>query len=192
MTTPLTVRPGLPSDAAALLALIDSYRAEGRLLPRTLDDLVVHAPRFVLAVAPDGAAVGCAELAPLSRAVAEVRSLVVDRAWRGFGLGSQLITEVQRQARRAGFTVLCAFAHDARAFVRLGFSLVPHVWFPEKIAIDCSTCALFRSCGQFALAMSLDGTSLHAPATSHRRLPLAVALDAPHGGDQARALRVAT
>jgi amino-acid N-acetyltransferase len=181
MTTPLTLRPGAAGDAPALLALVDAHRVEGHLLPRSLDDLVVHASRFVLATDTNGAVIGCAELAPLSRAVAEVRSWVVDRGWRGLGVGSRLVAEVRRQAGRAGFTVLCAFAHDPRAFVRLGFSLVPHVWFPEKVAIDCSTCPWFRSCGQFALALALDHSSLHAPGTSHLRLPITVTAGSPDG-----------
>ena len=179
VTTPLTLRTGVPDDAPALLALVEAHRAEGHLLPRTLDDLVAHACRFVVATDSTGSVIGCAELAPLSRAVAEVRSLVVDRGWRGLGLGSQLITAVQAQSRRAGFTLLCAFAHDPRAFVRLGFSIVPHVWFPEKVAIDCAACPLFRSCGQFALALSLDGASLHAPGASYRRLPITVTGSVP-------------
>jgi N-acetylglutamate synthase-like GNAT family acetyltransferase len=181
MTTPLTLRAGAADDAPALLALVEAHRSEGHLLPRTLDDLVIHAARFVLAPDPGGAVIGCAELAPLSLAVAEVRTLVVDRSWRGLGLGSRLVGAVQRQARRAGFTVLCAFAHDPRAFVRLGFSLVPHVWFPEKVAIDCASCPLFRACGQYALALPLDGASLLAPGASHRRLPVTATAGAPAG-----------
>ena len=51
---------------------------------------------------------------------------------------------------------MCAFAHDAGFFVRLGFSIVPHTWVPEKIAHDCVACPLFRSCGQRALILPLD------------------------------------
>ncbi len=43
-----------------------------------MDDIVEHATRFVVAE-PDQVVIGCAELAPLSGTVAEVRSLVVDQ-----------------------------------------------------------------------------------------------------------------
>src|SRR5262245_35501167 len=130
-------RPGRPEDVNAILALVDANLEAGHLLPRTREDLAIHAHRFVV-IEADGRAVGCAELAPLSRAVAEVRSLVVDATWRGRGLGMALITELGDRARRAGFTTLCALTHDPSAFVRLGFSIVPHVWFPEKVALDCT------------------------------------------------------
>ena len=149
------VRSATAAEAPALCALIDAHRDGGRLLPRTLGELSVHAPRFVVAIRR-GRLVGCAELAPLSDRTAELRSLVVDRSARSLGVGRVLVAELQRRARVAGFNQLCAFAHDAAYFVRLGFSLVPHTWLPEKIARDCTSCELFRRCGQHALVRTLN------------------------------------
>ena len=160
----ITLRAALAADAPQLHALIASHLAEGRLLPRALGELAIHAPRFVVAVENGGKRsglsgadrlVGCAELAPLSASVAEVRSLVVDRKARGKGLGQRMIDELGRRARRDGFTRLSAFAHDPKLFMRLGFSIVPHTWVPEKIARDCHSCALFRNCGQYAVVLDL-------------------------------------
>lgn len=146
------IRPATEADAAVLYRLITANLEAGRLLPRSLPELLRHAPRFFVAVG-DGAIIGCAELAPLSQRVAEIRSLVVDEAWRGNGVGRDLILTIRRRARADGFATLCAFTHDARPFVRLGFSIVPHVWVPEKIATDCRTCPLFRRCGQVAVVV---------------------------------------
>jgi predicted acetylornithine/succinylornithine family transaminase len=148
------LRAGTADDAAALHALIAAHLEEGHLLPREAGELAVHASRFVVAVRR-GRVVACAELAPLSGEVAEVRSLVVAPGVRGLGIGGQLLSELQRRARRDGFQRLCAFTHDAGYFVRLGFTLVPHVWVPEKIARDCHACSLFRRCGQQAVILPL-------------------------------------
>ncbi|MGH9176247.1 MAG: GNAT family N-acetyltransferase [Vicinamibacterales bacterium] len=150
----VTYRAGKPADALALHALIAAHVEEGHLLPRHPDELSVHAPRFVVAVRRRRI-VGCAELAPLSGRVAEIRSLVVDRKSRALGLGSALVSELQRRARVDGFETLCAFTHDAGYFVRLGFSIVPHVWVPEKIALDCHSCPQFRRCRQYAVVLPL-------------------------------------
>lgn len=154
-TPATTLRAATAADAPALHALIAAHLEEGRLLPRTLDDLTGHAPRFVVALLGDQL-VGCAELAPLSAAVAEVRSLVVSSQARQSGLGHRMVDELGRRARREGFARLCAFAHDPRFFVRLGFSIVPHTWVPEKIAHDCHSCPLFRNCGQYAIVLDLE------------------------------------
>ena len=134
------LRPATPADAAAIHALITKYQEAGRLLPRTVDEIARHADRFL--VISDGGAksadvLGCAELAPLSATAAET---------------------LADEARLAGFRSICAFTHDASLFVRLGYSLVPHAWLPEKIALDCAGCALFRACGQHAVRLELaDG-----------------------------------
>jgi amino-acid N-acetyltransferase len=154
-STRIVLRSAAPGEAPALHALITAHLEEGRLLPREREELAVHADRFVVAVRR-GRLVGCAELAPLSGRVAEVRSLVVDRGARSLGIGRRLVRELQRRARSAGFEQLCAFAHDAAYFARMGFSIVPHTWVPEKIARDCTTCSQFRRCGQHALVLPLD------------------------------------
>ena len=168
-----TLRAAVSADAPALHALIAAHLEEGRLLPRTLAELADHAHRFVVAVQGERI-VGCAELAPLSAAVAEVRSLVVSAEARQAGLGQRMVDELGRRGRREGFTSLCAFAHDPRFFVRLGFSIVPHTWVPEKIAHDCHSCPLFRNCGQYAIvldlarAQSLTGAGTRTAAVNRR------------------------
>jgi amino-acid N-acetyltransferase len=150
------LRNAASDDAEAIHALITEHAAEGRLLPRAGGEIAVHAHRFVVAC-QDGRIVACAELAPLSRDVSEIRSLVVGEEARGLGLGRELIDELVTRATDAGFEKLCAFTHAPSYFVRLGFSMVPHVWLPEKILTDCHSCPHFRRCGQYAVLRELRG-----------------------------------
>jgi amino-acid N-acetyltransferase len=161
------VRRGRVADVPAIARLITANMAAGHLLPRSIEDLTRRAERF-LVVTVGAEVVGCAELAPLSRAVAEVRSLVVDERWRGRGLGSRLVEELQRWARRDGFSTLCAFTHHPSHFIRLGFSMVPHHWLPEKLSIDCYGCPKFRTCGQYAMVLALKGGSVRTSAAGQR------------------------
>lgn len=167
----VSFRSGTPEDTDGIMRLIDDNLASGHLLPRTREDVTEHAARFAI-IEHAGRVIACAELAPLSRAVAEVRSLVVDADWRGRGLGGSLITQLSMRARTSGFATLCALTHEPSHFVRLGFSIAPHVWFPEKIALDCVGCARFRTCGQVAVSLQLDGRVLERPRESHSRLPV--------------------
>jgi amino-acid N-acetyltransferase len=172
----ISLRAATAADAAALHALIAAHLEEGRLLPRTLEELTVHAHRFVVAaitskdgVRPreDAAAaaeriIGCAELAPLSATVAEVRSLVVGSEARKLGAGARMVEALNARARVEGYQRLVAFAHNPGFFVHRGFSIVPHTWVPEKIAHDCISCPLFRNCGQYAIALDLDRPGANA------------------------------
>ena len=152
---PITLRTATSDDADAIHELIDEHLADGHLLPRELGEIQVHAHRFIVAV-QDDEVLACAELAPLSRAVAEVRSFAVSREARGRTVGRRIVDELVRRAAAAGFDKLCAFTHSPGYFVHLGFSIVPHAWLPEKIVTDCHACSQFRHCGQYAVVRALD------------------------------------
>jgi len=154
MNATVTLRNATTDDVAAIDSLIAANLAAGHLLPRTREDLETHAARFIVATSGEST-VGCAELAPLSSNVAEVRSLVVDEAMRGQHIGTALIDHLSSGAAARGFSTLCAFTHEPSRFVRLGFTIVPHIWVPEKISRDCTSCALFRHCGQYAVLLPL-------------------------------------
>ena len=148
------IRAATAADVEAIHALIDTHVADGRLLPRRRDEIAAHASRFLVAV-QGRRVVACADLAPLSGTVAEVRSLVVSDAVRSRGIGRQLVDELATRAAASGFETLCAFTHVAGYFIQMGFSIVPHTWLPEKIEADCRSCALFRRCGQYAVMRPL-------------------------------------
>jgi amino-acid N-acetyltransferase len=152
--TMVMFRQATAADAAAVHRLITDNLEAGHLLPRTLDDVLEHAARFVVADR-EGRVIACAELAPLSKTVAEVRSLVVDQHARGNHIGPRLVTELASAAVSRGFATLCAFTHQPSHFVKMGFTIVPHMWVPEKIAHDCTSCPLFRRCGQYAVTLPL-------------------------------------
>jgi amino-acid N-acetyltransferase len=178
----VALRTAVAADVPAIHRLIVDNLEAGHLLPRSIEDVAEHVSRFVVASAGENV-VGCAELAPLSPNVAEVRSLVVDEAFRGRHIGPDLVSRIGTIAKAGGFSTLCAFTHEPSHFVRMGFTIVPHMWVPEKIARDCTSCALFRRCGQYAVTLPLRaGVTLRPeqPAaiihgtrsTTARRLPL--------------------
>ena len=164
-----SIRAGRESDADAIHRLISEHLAEGRLLPRSRDEIRSRAQRFIVASDETGI-VACADLAPLSSRVAEVRSLVVADEARSRGICRRLVQELERRAMAAGFATLCAFTHAPGYFVRMGFSVVPHTWVPEKIEADCRSCSQFRRCSQYAVMLPLvaapsarvPGQSAHA------------------------------
>ena len=148
----ISLRTAGVHEAAAIHELITEHLAEGHLLPRDLGEIVVHTHRFVVAVQGD-TVLACAELAPLSRSVAEVRSLVVSREARSLGVGRRMLDELLHRASTAGFDKLCAFTHAPGYFIQMGFSIVPHLWLPEKVFTDCVRCPHFRQCGQYAMVV---------------------------------------
>ena len=72
------------------------------------------------------------------------------------GFGRRMVDALIARATELGYERLCAFTHQPGYFVRLGFSIVPHLWLPEKVFTDCVGCPLFRGCGQQAVVVSLE------------------------------------
>jgi putative acetyltransferase len=92
-------------------------------------------PRGALLMAVvDGDLAGCCALRPLDNAdypnAAEMKRLYVRKAFRGFGLGRQLVEAILDAARQAGYaTVLLDTLDDMEAaralYVELGFEEIP-------------------------------------------------------------------
>jgi amino-acid N-acetyltransferase len=161
------LRTAAQTDAKRIHQLIEQNRQSGHLLPRQLTDIRARIERFIVAVDGHGSIIACGELAPLSHALAEIRSLVVSGRRRGQGLGRRVVEELRLRARVGGYDDLCVFAHEPAYFARLGFSIVPHTWLPEKISTDCCECPLFRRCEQFAMVTDLEPLrERHAPPPS--------------------------
>ncbi len=150
----VVIRAAGAGEATVLFRLIADNLETGHLLPRPLDEVERHAPRFLVAAAAAGV-IACGELAELGGRVAEVRSLVVTPSHRSRGVGTRLLAALVKTAREHGYPLLCAFTHDPRPFLRLGFSIVPHHWVPEKISTDCRSCVWFRRCRQYAVVLDL-------------------------------------
>jgi amino-acid N-acetyltransferase len=157
----LTIKRAEERQASALHALITANLEEGRLLPRTLEEVTIHAGRFSI-VMRGRKIVGCAELAPLSTQVAEVRSLSVDKIERGNGVGTMLVEDLRQRAYSEGFEKLSAFTHAPSYFSEKGFSIVPHLWVQEKIFTDCVKCEQYRRCSQYAMVAPTE-TSISEP-----------------------------
>lgn len=153
------LRAALRHDVDAIHRLIERHRDDGHLLPRTRDDITARVEQFVVAIA-DETVVGCAELVPLGNGVAEVRSLVVSDGLQGLGVGSALVSRLIETGREKRYERVCALTHAPGFFVRLGFSIVPHLTLPEKVFTDCVRCPLFRRCGQQAVVLSLPAAAV--------------------------------
>ena len=148
------IRPAAIGDAPYIHHLLDIYAAQGNLLPRTLSEIYRHLRDFFV-IEAQGQVAACGALEIFTEDLGEVRSLVVDDAWKGRGLGKLLVQRVIAEARAIGLKRLMALTYVPQFFHKLGFQTVPKDTLPEKVWSVCVKCYKFNSCDETAVLLEL-------------------------------------
>ncbi|MDA0810402.1 MAG: GNAT family N-acetyltransferase [Planctomycetota bacterium] len=114
------IRPVAREDLAGLARFIQPFVDEGKLLPRTteeLEELVYNG--FVAET--DGRLIGFAALEIYSRKLAEVRSLAVAAEFQGKGVGRALVQQCVERARKRDILEVMAITSSEVFFRSCGF-----------------------------------------------------------------------
>ena len=170
----MKARHARPSDAPAIHRLIAHYAQQGLLLPREKEEIRRHADHFIVLV-EQREIFGCVSLESYGSGLAEIRSLAVDPAILGRGLGARLITFALEEARRRGMARLFAVTHNPEFFRRQGFEATERRSIPEKIARDCAGCLKRRSCHLAAVVADVLPQRAALPVINDSTAPLSTA-----------------
>lgn len=115
-----TIRRARTSDVTAIHRLIGLYRGDRILLDKAPVTLYEDVQEF--RVADDGSVVGCGALHVMWEDLAEVRTLAVDPARRGQGLGDRLLAVLLDTARAVGVARVFVLTFAVDFFTRHGFT----------------------------------------------------------------------
>lgn len=145
------------SDIPAMQSLVVSEVKNGIILNRTEDEVATNIRSYVLAKDGDRL-VGYTALHIHSKRLAEIRSLIVDEAYRGQKVGQRMVEFTLKEAKDLGveedvlvLTYLPAF------FEKLNFKEINKEVIPEhKIWADCIKCIHFPICNEVALVYKLS------------------------------------
>jgi amino-acid N-acetyltransferase len=119
----VTVRRARTADVRLIADLVERYASDRILLAKERVTLYEDVQEF--RVAEIGSAVaGCGALHVMWEDLAEVRTLAVDPAWRGRGVGSRLLAALVDQARELGVRRLFCLTFEVAFFSGHGFRVV--------------------------------------------------------------------
>ena len=141
-------------DIRPILALINSYAANGIMLPRTELEMSEHIRDFSVAYYGELLA-GCGALHFYTPVSAEVRSLAVQPELKQHGVGRLLVEALEREARAQDLESIFAFTYAPGFFHKLGFSEVERGELPLKVWKDCLRCPKFHNCDEIAVLKRL-------------------------------------
>ncbi|MDM8084792.1 amino-acid N-acetyltransferase [Cellulomonas cellasea] len=120
---PPRVRAALPADVRTIRDLVQPYATERILLAKEWVGYYEAVQEFVVAESPDdGAVVGCGALHVMWQDLAEVRTLAVDPAWRGRGVGHLLLDALLDRARDLGLRRVFCLTFEVDFFAAHGFA----------------------------------------------------------------------
>jgi amino-acid N-acetyltransferase len=149
-----TVRKASMRDIAPILGLINSYAANGIMLPRTEFEMSEHIRDFSVAY-DDHLLVGCGALHFYTPLSAELRSLAVQPEVKQHGIGRTIVEALEREAREHDLESMFAFTYAPGFFEKLGFIEVERGELPLKVWKDCLRCPKFQSCDEIAVIKRL-------------------------------------
>ena len=116
----VSVRAVTMDDLPVIAKFIEPFVAEGKLLPRTTEELEDLLPHGFVAEAT-GEIVGFAALEIYSPKMSEVRSLAVSPNYRGRGVGRQLVECCVARARERQVLEIMAITSNEEFFKQCGF-----------------------------------------------------------------------
>ena len=123
----------------------------GIILERSPDEMATNIRSYMLAVS-GGSVVGFCALHIHTSSLAEIRSLVVNKNFRGQRIGENLIKKCVEEARDLGLQKLLSLTYKQSFFENLGFVEISKDSLPEhKIWADCIKCKHFPICNEVSL-----------------------------------------
>jgi len=152
---PPIIRRAELTDVAQMMPLLNDYARRAEILPRAESDVYQSIREWVLAEV-DGQIVGMGSLLILWGDLAEVRSLVIDPAFQGLGLGRRIVLTLLDDARWLRIPTVFALTRQAGFFLKLGFQLTKKEHLPRKVMKDCVFCAKFQHCDEIAVIYPIE------------------------------------
>lgn len=146
----MIIRSAQIKDVKRIHELISSYAELDRMLFASFTTIYENLQTFLVAE-EDGRVIGCCALKILWEDLAEIKSLAVEKACFGKGVGRALVMAAQDRARTLGLKKVFILTLEAGFFEKVGFQLVDRGTLPMKVWSDCAACPKQDQCDEIAM-----------------------------------------
>ncbi len=148
-------RKALLKDIEAMQRLVKPQVEAGIILIRSDNEISTNIRSYTLAF-KGGSLAGFVALHIHTAKLAEIRSLIVDDAYGGEGIGTMLVKKAVEEAKDLGLKEVLALTYKQSFFEHLGFIEIAKESLPEhKIWADCIKCKHFPVCNEISLIKNL-------------------------------------
>lgn len=134
MSGELHVRRARTADVRSIQRLVEAYAPDRILLAKDAVTLYEDVQEFWVAERdPDGPLLGCGALHVMWEDLAEVRTLAVDAAHLGQGIGHAIVTRLIEVARELGVARVFCLTFEVEFFAAHGFEKVDRAPVAEDV-----------------------------------------------------------
>ena len=146
----MMIRDATIEDVERIHELINGYAELDKMLFASMSSIYENLQIFKVAEL-DGETVGCCALKVLWKDLAEIKSLAVDEAHFGKGIGRALVLGCVDKAKKLGLKKIFTLTLEPDFFIKVGFETVQKELLPMKVWSDCTECPKQDHCDEIAL-----------------------------------------
>ncbi len=144
------IRKATVNDVKKIQKLVNFYAKRERMLPRSLNELYENVRDFY--VYSEGSNVyGACALHIDWEDLAEVKSLAVTNSKCGRRIGTRLLTQCLKEAKKLKVRRVFALTYIPEFFEAFGFRIIDKKQLPHKIWSECIRCMYFPGCKEIAM-----------------------------------------
>jgi amino-acid N-acetyltransferase len=138
-------------DISGIQDILKSEIDSGVVLYRSDDEVATNIRSYLIAKS-EKKIIGVVALHIYSHELAEFRSMVIKKQFRGLGVGKSLIEKGFEVGKELGVKKFLVLTYKKEFFQKLEFSEIEKVAIPNsKIWADCVKCSSFPICDEIAL-----------------------------------------
>ena len=146
----MMTRDATIKDVKRIHGLINGYAETERMLFASMSSIYENLQIFKVAEL-GGEVVGCCAMKVLWEDLAEIKSLAVEKAQFGKGVGRALVAGCMEKARELGLKKIFTLTLEPDFFTKIGFVNVQKESLPMKVWSDCAECPKQDHCDEIAL-----------------------------------------
>jgi amino-acid N-acetyltransferase len=146
----MMIRDATIEDVKRIHELINGYAEVDKMLFASMSSIYENLQIFKVAEL-DGETVGCCALKVLWKDLAEIKSLAVEEAQFGKGIGRALVLGCVEKAKILGLKKVFTLTLEPDFFAKMGFEAVQKELLPMKVWSDCAECPKQDHCDEIAL-----------------------------------------
>ncbi|MCD6175204.1 MAG: N-acetyltransferase [Planctomycetes bacterium] len=150
----MIIRDATIGDVKRIHKLINGYAETDRMLFASMSSIYENLQIFKVAEL-GGEVVGCCAMKVLWEDLAEIKSLAVEQAQFGKGIGRALVLGCMEKAKELGLKKVFTLTLEPDFFTKLGFVSVKKKSLPMKVWSDCAECPKQDHCDEIALECTL-------------------------------------